>query len=147
MDEAAARRTFETALETYGPGFETFFLSRLFDLSFSYTDETCRIAFPIHEFMFNPQGTLHGGVAAFVLDVAMGHLLKRVTGAPGTTLEMKDQYLSPLRPPRAVCESRFLRQGQRISFLGGRMWDHEGTLAAVATATWRVGKTGAVKSH
>lgn len=59
---------------------------------------------------------------------------------------MKVQYLSPLRPPRAVCESRILRQGQRISFLEARMCEHEGTLAAVA-ATWRMGKTGAEKSH
>jgi len=141
MDEAAARNAFEKALETQRPDFETFFLSRLFGLTFSYTDETCRIEFPIHDFMFNPQGTLHGGVIAFALDVAMGHLLKHVTGVPGTTLEMKVQYLSPLRPPHAVCESRFLRKGQTISFLEARMWDHEGTLAAVANATWRMGKS------
>lgn len=140
MDEVAAREAFEAALETQRPDFETFFLARLFGLSFTYTDETCRIDFPIHDFMFNPQGTLHGGVAALVLDVAMGHLLKRSLGVPGTTLEMKVQYLSPLRPPGASCESRFLRKGQRIAFLEARMWDAEGTLAAVASATWRVNR-------
>lgn len=140
MDESAAREAFETALRTQNKDFETFFLARLFGLSFTYTDDTCRIEFPIHDFMFNPQGTLHGGVAALVLDVAMGHLLKRTLGVPGTTLEMKVQYLSPLRPPRATCESRFLRKGQRIAFLEARMWDAEGTLAAVANATWRVNR-------
>lgn len=140
MDETIARESFEAALESQRPDFETFFLARFFGLKFAYTDETCRIEFPVHEFMFNPQGTLHGGVSAFVLDVAMGHLLKHVTGTPGTTLEMKVQYLSPLQPPKAVCESRFLRQGQRISFLEARIWDDRGTLAAVATATWRSGK-------
>lgn len=139
MDEIATREAFETALSTYRPGFETFFLSRLFGLSFAYTDETCRIEFPVREFMFNPQGTLHGGVAAFVLDVAMGHLLKRVTGTPGATLEMKVQYLAPLRPPHAVCEGRFLRKGRNIAFLEARILDAENTLAALATSTWRVG--------
>lgn len=140
MNEIAARNAFETALDTQRPGFETFFLARFLGLSFSYTDETCRIELPIHDFMFNPQGTLHGGIISFVLDVAMGHLLKHATGAPGGTLEMKVQYLSPLRPPRAVCEARFLRKGQRIAFLEARIWDHEGRLAAVGTSTWRTGR-------
>lgn len=140
MDEIVVREAFETALSTYRPDFETFFLSRLFGLSFTYTDETCRIEFPVHDFMFNPQGTLHGGVAAFVLDVAMGHLLKRIAGTPGTTLEMKVQYLAPLRPPHAVCEGRCLRKGRSIAFLEARIWDAEGTLAALATSTWRVGR-------
>lgn len=140
MDEETAREAFETALSTYRPEFENFFLSRLFGLEFTYTDDSCRIEFPVREFMFNPQGTLHGGVAAFVLDVAMGHLLKRSSGAPGATLEMKVQYLAPLRPPRATCEGRFLRKGRSVAFLEARIWDAEGTLAAVATSTWRVGK-------
>lgn len=140
MDEETAREAFETALSTHRPEFENFFLSRLFGLEFTYTDDSCRIEFPVREFMFNPQGTLHGGVAAFVLDVAMGHLLKRASGAPGATLEMKVQYLAPLRPPRATCEGKFLRKGRSIAFLEARIWDAEGTLAAVATSTWRVGK-------
>lgn len=140
MDENSARQAFETALATQRPDFETFFLARFLGLSFTYAGDTCRIEFPIHDFMFNPQGTLHGGVAAFVLDVAMGHLLKHVTGAPGATLEMKVQYLSALRPPRAVCEARFLRRGRSIAFLEARAFDHEGQLAAVGTSTWRIGR-------
>lgn len=140
MDEIAAREALETALATQRPDFETFFLARFFGLSFTYADDTCRVEFPVSEFMFNPQGSLHGGVAAFVLDCAMGHLLKHTTGVPGSTLEMKVQYLSPLRPPRAVCEARFLRKGQRIAFLEARIWDDGGTLAAVATSTWRTSR-------
>lgn len=140
MDEISARKAFEAALDTQRPDFESFFLARFLGLSFTYSDDTCRIDFPIHDFMFNPQGTLHGGVAAFVLDVAMGHLLKHATGAPGATLEMKVQYLSALRPPGAACEARFLRKGQRIAFLEARIWDHDGNLAAAGTSTWRIGR-------
>src|SRR4051812_19139174 len=42
--------------------------------------------------MFNPQGSLHGGILATAMDVSMGHLLRRIHGAR-TTLEMKIQYL------------------------------------------------------
>lgn len=143
MDEIAARRAFETALETQQPCFEKFFLARFFGLSFTYTDDACRVELPISEFMFNPQGTLHGGVIAFLLDAAMGHLLKHAYGVPGTTLEMKVQYLAPLGPPRAVCEAKFLRRGQRIAFFEARIWDDEGTLAAVGTSTWRVSRPNA----
>lgn len=139
MDETAARKAFEAALDAQRPAFEIFFLARFLGLSFTYTDDTCRVELPIHDFMFNPQGTLHGGVIAFVLDVAMGHLLKHATGAPGATLEMKVQYLAALRPPRATCEARFLRKG-RIAFLEARIWDHEGKLAAAGTSTWRIGR-------
>ena len=37
--------------------------------------------------MFNPQGALHGGVIATVMDISMGHLLNHVDG-PGSTVEM-----------------------------------------------------------
>ena len=69
FDAAAARQAFETALREHEPDFEVFFLSRLYGLEFSYPGDTCMIQFPVHDFMFNPQGSLHGGVAAFVLDV------------------------------------------------------------------------------
>jgi len=143
MDKIAARRAFETALETQQPAFEKFFLARFFGLDFTYTEDACRVEFPVCDFMFNSQGTVHGGVTALVLDSAMGHLLKHAIGLPGTTLEMKVQYLAPVRPPRATCEAKFLRKGQRIAFLEARLWDGEGTLAAVATSTWRVNRAEA----
>ena len=38
--------------------------------------------------VYNPQGSLHGGVLATALDISMGHLLKQQFGA-GATLVMK----------------------------------------------------------
>lgn len=138
MDEDAAREAFRTALAGYAQDFETFFLARLLSLEFSYTDEVCKIRFPVRDFLFNPQGTLHGGVIACVMDISMGHLIKKSLGASGATLEMKLQYLAPLREPEARCEGRFLRKGKSICFLESRLWNHEGELAAVASSTWRV---------
>lgn len=138
MDEDGARQAFDEALRTYRQEFETFFLSRFVGLSFSYGHETLTVDFPVRDFMFNPQGSLHGGVAAFVLDVAMGHLLKHTLGVPGSTLEMKTQFLAPVRGSAARCEAFFLRRGRNICFLEGRLFDSAGTFAAVATSTWRV---------
>ncbi len=80
------------------------------------------------------------GVIAFVGDVSMGHLLKHSYGRAGTTLEMKLQYLGPLGEPHARCEARFLRKGRSICFLEARLFDSAGTLAVVATSTWRVSR-------
>lgn len=137
MDEIAARNAFENALETCRPDFGVFFLARLLDLDISYPEGCCRIAFPVRDFLFNPQGTLHGGVIATVMDISMGHLLRHSSGAGGATLEMKLQYMRSVLPPSAVCEARFLRQGRNICFLESRLFDSDERLCVHATATWR----------
>ncbi|HEX2727631.1 MAG TPA: PaaI family thioesterase, partial [Beijerinckiaceae bacterium] len=134
MDETAARDAFDEALRTHRPDFGTFFLARLFGLEISYTDETCVVEVPVRDFMFNPQGSLHGGVIAFALDVSMGHLIRHTLGRPGITLEMKTQYLRPALSGRVRCEGRFLRRGRTINYLESRMTDAEGKLLAVATS-------------
>ena len=137
MDETAARSAFETAMETHAPGFGTFFLARLLDLDISYPDEGCIVRFPVRDFLFNPIGTLHGGVIATVMDVSMGHLLRHAYGAGGATLEMKVQYLRPLKQGMARCEARFLQRGNSLAFLEARLHDDADNLSAVATSTWK----------
>ena len=136
MDEDAARRAFEDALRTYQQDFGTFFLARLLGLEISYPGDTCVISFDPAEFLFNPQGTVHGGVIATVMDISMGHLLHHATGGPGATLEMKTQYLRPAGTGTLTCTGRFLRQGRRVSHLSSELRDGEGELVAFATATW-----------
>ncbi len=138
MDEEAARQAFEEALRTHQPGFGTFFLAKLFGLEISYTDESCIVELPVRDFMFNPQGSLHGGVIATALDISMGHLINRTVGRPGITLEMKTQYLRPAFSGRIRCEGRFLRRGRTINYLESRMTDGDGKLLAVATSTWQL---------
>jgi uncharacterized protein (TIGR00369 family) len=140
IDEAAARAAFEQALAGYEQDFGKFFLARLFGLELSYTPEECRIEFDLKDFMFNPQGGLHGGITAFVLDISMGHLLHRTSGA-GTTLEMKVQYVKAARSGRLTCTARFIRHGRSISFLRSELVDEQGDLIAFATSTWKSLKT------
>jgi uncharacterized protein (TIGR00369 family) len=90
----------------------------------------------VKDFMHNPQGGLHGGVIAFVLDISMGHLLYRRSG-PGATLEMKVQYLSVARAGRLTCTARFLRHGKSISALRSELVDANGEMIAYATSTWK----------
>lgn len=138
LDQAAARAAFERAVADDTREFGNFFLSRLLGLSIAYTaDETCVVEFDVHDYMFNPQGTLHGGIIATVLDISMGHLLTRVVGR-GMTLEMKTQYLRPARAGRVRATGAFLKKGKSINYLETRLTDAEGNLLAVANSTWQL---------
>jgi len=138
MDESIAKSAFRNAIETHVPAFETFFLAKFFGAEVSYGDETCIVELPVHDFLFNPQGSLHGGVIAFALDVSMGHLIRRTTGRAAVTLEMKTQYIRPAVSGRVRCEARFLKRGRTVSFLESRMTDADGKVVAAATATWQM---------
>lgn len=139
MDEALARQAFDLAIESHKPDFGTFFLARLLALDISYRDDRCFIIFPVQDFLFNPQGTLHGGVLATVMDVSMGHLIHHAYGRGGATIEMKIQYMRPVKTGTAACTGQFLKRGKSIAFLESRLEDASGELAAVATSTWKIG--------
>ncbi|HWL29173.1 MAG TPA: PaaI family thioesterase [Burkholderiaceae bacterium] len=135
MDKSAARAAFDYAIEHAKPAFEEFFIAKVLGLEFEYPDGQCVITFELKDFMFNPQGSLHGGIIATVLDISMGHLLNNVQGA-GTTLEMKTQYLKAARQGRIKCCGEFTRRGRSVSFLKSTMVDEQGDTIAFATATW-----------
>lgn len=134
--ETTARRAFDHALETHEQDFGKFFLARFHGLEFEYGDDECHVSFDLKDFMHNPQGGLHGGVIAFVMDISMGHLLYHRNG-PGATLELKVQYLKVAREGRLTCTARFLRQGRGVSFLKAELVDADGELVAFATSTWK----------
>jgi uncharacterized protein (TIGR00369 family) len=120
--------------------FGSFFLSRLLGLSVAYEDDRCVVTFEATAALFNPQGTLHGGILATAMDISMGHLLHHKTGA-GTTLEMKVQYLAPVTVGPIRCEGSFLRRGRGISFLQSGAFRGDGERVAHATATWKLLKS------
>lgn len=138
MEEAVARERLERALREARPEFEKFFLARFYDVSVSYGaengEESCRVELPVSDYLFNPQGSLHGGVIAFVLDVSMGHLCNRFLST-AVTLEMKTQYLRPIKGD-CYCVASFLKKGRRLAFVESRLFDEHDKPAAVASSTW-----------
>ncbi len=137
MDRNAARRAFDAAQAVEVPAFGNFFLSRFFGLEISYPVEgRCVVETEVQDYMLNPQGMLHGGVTAFLLDVSMGHLVNHAGGGPGVTLEMKTQYLRAVQAGPVRCEAAFLKPGRRLAFLESRLTGADGKLAAMSTATF-----------
>jgi len=136
MDESQAQELIKAAIGDGRHEFGSFFLSRLFGMTVSYEEDACIVAFEVKPFMYNPQGSLHGGVLATALDISMGHLLKQHFGA-GATLEMKVQYFAPVSSGVVKCLSSFLKKGRKTFFLQSFAKDGAGETIAHATSTWK----------
>jgi uncharacterized protein (TIGR00369 family) len=92
------------------------------------------------EYHYNPIGTVHGGLAATLLDSAMGCAVE-TTLEPGmhfTTLELKVNYVRPmtLDTGRVLCEATVVHRGGTIATAEGRVVAEEtGKLLAHGTTT------------
>ena len=98
------------------------------------------------EFHYNPIGVVHGGVAATLLDSAMGCAVHSLlpAGTGYTTLELKVNYLRPMTrdtgPVRA--EGKVLHAGSRTALAEARLVDAAGKLLAHATSTCLILRPG-----
>lgn len=138
INKESLRNIFEDSLSNYEPMFGSFFLAKFMQLSITYDNEVCHVTLPVEPHLFNPQGSLHGGVMALAMDVSMGHLIHHVTGAGGSTIEMKIQYMRPAASGAVNLEGRFIKKGRNISFLESRAFDQTGKLVGMATSTWKM---------
>lgn len=135
MNNEQVIRQCEEALEHHKNEFEEFFLVRFFNLQFSYEDESCTVVVPVSSFMYNPHGALHGGIISLILDASMGHLCNKVVG-PAVTIEMKTQYLRPVKFGKIKCKAIFIKKGRKILSMKADMVDENEKLIAIGTATW-----------
>jgi uncharacterized protein (TIGR00369 family) len=87
----------------------------------------------------NPAGTVHGGVAATLLDSAMGLAVQSTLekGLAQTTLEFKISLVRPITPETGPikAEGVVLSRGRRIGTAEGRLTDLQGRLLAHGTTT------------
>lgn len=91
------------------------------------------------EYHYNPIGVVHGGLAATLLDSAMGCAVHSVmpAGLAYTTLEIKVNYIRALTsatgPVRA--EGTVVHAGKRTAVAEGRVTDAGGAVYATASTT------------
>jgi uncharacterized protein (TIGR00369 family) len=88
---------------------------------------------------YNPLGSVHGGVAATLLDSVMGCCI-HTTLKPGfgfTTLEIKINYVLAMtdKTGRVQAEGKVINVGSRIATSEGRLVDASGKLLAHGTTT------------
>ncbi len=87
----------------------------------------------------NPAGTVHGGLAATLLDSCMGLAVQTTLekGVGQTTLEFKISLLRPITPETGLikAEGVVLSCGRRVGTAEGRITDQKGRLLAHGTTT------------
>ena len=92
------------------------------------------------EFHYNPIGVVHGGLAATLLDSAMGCAVQTTlpAGEAYTTLEVKVNYVRPMtrETGRVLAEATVVHRGARTATAEGRLVSEaDGKLLAHATTT------------
>jgi uncharacterized protein (TIGR00369 family) len=86
---------------------------------------------------FNPMGTVHGGILCDIADAAMG-IAFATTLAPGesfTTVELKINFLRPVRQAQLRAEGRVLQRGRTIGYVECEITDENGKLVAKSNST------------
>ena len=87
----------------------------------------------------NPEGTVHGGFAATLLDTCMGLAVRSMTekNFAMTTLEFKISFMRPITLETGLvrAEGLVLNSGRRVGSAEGRLTDGSGRLLAHATTT------------
>lgn len=91
------------------------------------------------EYHYNPIGTVHGGIAATLLDSALGCAVHSMlpAGTAYTTLEIKVNYLRPMtsKTGTVYSEGKVIHLGGRVATAEARLTDAEGKLYAHGTTT------------
>jgi uncharacterized protein (TIGR00369 family) len=91
------------------------------------------------EYHYNPIGMIHGGLAATILDSAMGCAVHtKLPAAVGyTTLEIKVNYIRPMTSEtgKVMCEGKVVHVGNRTAIAEGKIVDASNKLYAHATTT------------
>lgn len=88
---------------------------------------------------YNPLGTVHGGIAATLLDSVMGCCIHTTlkAGIGYTTVEIKVNYVRAMtdRTGPVTAEGKIINVGSRIATSEGRLTDASGKLLAHGTTT------------
>jgi uncharacterized protein (TIGR00369 family) len=85
----------------------------------------------------NPMGTLHGGILCDIADVAMGMAYASTLdeGESFTTLELKINFLRPVRSGRLIADGVVVQRGRTVGLAECSVTDDQGRLIAKATST------------
>lgn len=94
----------------------------------------------------NPSGTVHGGLAATLLDTCMGLAVRSTLekGVGQTTLEFKISLVRAITPETGPirAEGVVLTRGRRVGTAEGRITDQQGRLLAHGTTTCLIFQNG-----
>lgn len=84
----------------------------------------------------NPMGVLHGGLTAYMLDTAMGHLSSACAETMTPTITMNVSYLLPIPIDQPLfVQATINRMGSNVAYLTATAFNSEAPHKLLATAT------------
>jgi len=100
--------------------------------------------------VMNPFGAVHGGATSALIDSVAGTAIAagtlpddRIMG----TIDMQVHFLERGRGAALIAEGRMVRAGGAVAIASVEVRDDAGTLVAIGTATFRLGKPGSKRRH
>jgi uncharacterized protein (TIGR00369 family) len=105
----------------------------------SVTDGEVIFAATPDESLYNPIGMIHGGVAATMLDSAVGSAVHTTlpAGVGYSSIELKVSYLKAIHPSSGEIRARghVVKVGSRVGFAEAELRDGKGVLLATASGS------------
>lgn len=99
--------------------------------------EQAEVFLEVDDRMHNPMGFVHGGVIALLADATMGIAFGRTLDDQHSfaTIEMKTNFLRPVKSSRLRATAHIVSRGLRIGFVEATIVDHRNKLVATASCT------------
>jgi uncharacterized protein (TIGR00369 family) len=100
-----------------------------------------RLQMPVREEIMQRFGVVHGGAIASLVDAATAAALFHSFPAMEvilSTVEMKVNYLAPIKQGMVTAEAKIARQGRTIAVGAVEVKDAGGTLAAIGIVTYMI---------
>ncbi|MEH7309017.1 PaaI family thioesterase [Neobacillus drentensis] len=94
---------------------------------------------PVSSSNLNPNGTLHGGVYASLLDIVIGVNIRNLVGHPLVTVNLNISYFAPaVEGEKIIASAKILHQGYKNVAAEGEIRNFEGKLLAKGIGTFKV---------
>lgn len=89
------------------------------------------------ERLYNPMGTLHGGVLCDISDAAMASAFATTLaeGESFTTVDIKLNFLKPVWNSKLRAVAKIIKRGNTIGLMDCHIYDEKNSLVAHATST------------
>ncbi len=100
-----------------------------------------RLVLPVEKKHLNAGGVVHGGALASLADASIAAALATLMDLEREgmiTVEMKINYLAPVRDGQLSAEGKVIQKGRSIAVGESCLYDSSGKLVAKATATFMI---------
>lgn len=103
-----------------------------------FTEGEVTLKVPVQKHQYNTMGTVHGGVYATLLDIAMGMAIRSIVKVPSVTVNLGVNYMSGVSEGALIVKGTVVNQGYRLVVANAAVYSQDDVLLANASGTFKV---------